>query len=52
MAPIRARLNFYEQNSALVDQILLTGTDKMREIAQRTMREVRHAMGLDKAIAR
>lgn len=55
LAPMRERYAYYEKESGLVDQIILEGTMRMREIAQETMKEVRKAMGLSSilnAIAR
>lgn len=52
MAPIRARRAHFESDPGLVDEILYDGTMRMRSIAQETMREVRRAMGLDKAMTR
>lgn len=52
MRPIRERRAHYMAESGLVDEVLWDGTQRMREIAQQTMREVRSAMGLDKALKR
>ena len=52
MEPIRERRANYVADTGLVDEILYEGTMKMRAIAQETMREVRSAMGLDKAMKR
>ncbi|MBU6159994.1 MAG: tryptophan--tRNA ligase [Myxococcales bacterium] len=52
MEPIRERRAKYVADTGLVDEILYEGTMKMRAIAQETMREVRSAMGLDKAMKR
>lgn len=52
MDPIRERMAFYEAQTGLVDEILYEGTQKMREHARDTMREVRKAMGLDAAMKR
>jgi tryptophanyl-tRNA synthetase len=52
MAPMRERYTHYAAQPGLVDEILLDGTMKMREIARGTMREVRKAMGLDRALVR
>ncbi len=52
MAPMRERRAAYEADKGLTDEILYEGTMKMRAIAQETMREVRSAMGLDKAMKR
>ena len=50
--PIRARMTKYAGDAGLVDEILFNGTERMRAIAQATMREVRKAMGLDRALIR
>lgn len=52
MTPIRERMAAYHRQSGLVDEILWNGTQHMREIAAGTMREVRHAMGLDRTLVR
>lgn len=52
MEPIRERRATYENDTGLVDEILFNGTMRMRTIAGETMREVRAAMGLDKALKR
>ena len=43
---MRERRGVYEANPRQIDEILLAGTDRAREIAKETMREVREAMGL------
>jgi tryptophanyl-tRNA synthetase len=50
--PMRARRAAFENDTGLVDEILWDGTQRMRAHAQETMREVRSAMGLDKALKR
>lgn len=52
MEPIRERMAYYESQTGLVDEILYQGTVTMRAHAQKTMREVRKAMGLDRAMKR
>ena len=52
MAPIQERMEHYDNEPGLVDEIILDGTERMRKIAQETMREVRKAMGLDIALKR
>ncbi len=52
MEPLRERRRRYESETGLVDEVLWNGTQRMRAIAQETMREVRSAMGLDKAVKR
>ncbi len=45
--PMRERRAKYDNNPKLVDEILITGTQKARKIAKTTMQEVREAMNLD-----
>ncbi|MDI3546362.1 MAG: tryptophanyl-tRNA synthetase [Halanaerobiales bacterium] len=45
--PIRERRARYEENPALIDEILLAGTKKAREIGKETLEEVREAMHLN-----
>jgi tryptophanyl-tRNA synthetase len=52
MGPIRDKMQYYEKQAGLVDEILWDGTQRMRKIAAETMREVRKAMGLDRAMTR
>ena len=47
LEPMRERRSAYEINSRMVDEILIAGTKRAREIAKETMKEVREAMGLD-----
>ncbi|HEX5136142.1 MAG TPA: tryptophan--tRNA ligase [Planctomycetota bacterium] len=49
LAPIRERYRKYQGDPALVDRILLEGTEKMREVAKATMKDVRSAMGIASA---
>jgi tryptophanyl-tRNA synthetase len=44
--PLREQRSKYFENPGLIDEILYTGTQKMREEAKKTMSEVRKAMGL------
>jgi tryptophanyl-tRNA synthetase len=46
LAPFRERYARYEKETGLVDAILVEGTEKMREVARATMKEVRSAMGI------
>jgi tryptophanyl-tRNA synthetase len=46
LAPVRERYAHYENEKGLVDRILVEGTEKMREVAKATMKEVRSAMGI------
>ncbi len=52
MGPIRARMAAFEAQPGLIDQILLDGTERVRALAAETMKEVRAAMGLDRALVR
>jgi len=52
MTPLWDRRAIYENDPGLVDEVLYHGTNQMREIARETLREVRRAMGLDKAMKR
>jgi tryptophanyl-tRNA synthetase len=52
MEPIRERLHYYESQPGLVDEILWNGTQRVRDIARETMRDVRKAMGLDRTMLR
>lgn len=45
--PMRERRACYEENPALIDEILLAGTKKAREIGKETLEEVREAMHLN-----
>jgi len=46
LTPLRERYATYEKEPDLVDRILLEGTEKMREVAKATMKDVRSAMGI------
>jgi tryptophanyl-tRNA synthetase len=46
LAPMHERRQRYEADKGLVDQILVDGTERMREVAKATMKEVRSAMGI------
>ncbi len=46
LAPIQARRAHFEQNPALVEEILQTGANRARARAAQTMQEVRSVMGL------
>lgn len=46
LAPMRERYAQYGKEKGLVDRILVEGTEKMREVAKATMKEVRSAMGI------
>jgi tryptophanyl-tRNA synthetase len=45
-APIRERAEYYQNNPALVRNILSDGCAKARDLARETMRDVREAMGV------
>jgi len=47
LAPMRERRAIYEAKPGSVDEILMAGTTRAREIARQTMQEVREAMSLD-----
>jgi tryptophanyl-tRNA synthetase len=49
LAPMRERYAAYEKDTRLVDRILLEGTERMREVAKATMKDVRSAMGIGSA---
>jgi tryptophanyl-tRNA synthetase len=46
LAPLRARYAQYQAAPGLVDEVIVQGTLRMREIARETMKQVRSAMGL------
>lgn len=47
--PIRERRQHYEADKGLVEEIIYEGTEKMNEISQATLKEMRSAMGLSGA---
>ncbi|MBN2712048.1 MAG: tryptophan--tRNA ligase, partial [Planctomycetes bacterium] len=47
--PMRERYASYAADTGFVDHIIVNGTERMREIARETMKEVRKAMGLSSA---
>ena len=47
LAPIRDKREYYEEHPEEVDKILIEGTNKAREVAKETMKEVKKAMKLD-----
>jgi tryptophanyl-tRNA synthetase len=49
LGPFRERIALYEDKPGLVDEIVRSGTEKMRQIAAETMRKVRAGMGIDRA---
>lgn len=46
-APMHERAQAYQQDPALVRNIIADGCERARKLAQETMRDVREAMGLD-----
>lgn len=46
LEPIRERRKLFEHEKGLIEEIIYDGTEKMNEIAQATLKEVRSAMGL------
>ncbi len=46
LAPMRERYKQYEADTGFVDQVLFEGTERMREAARATMKEVWKAMGI------
>ncbi len=46
LEPMRERYRQYEADTGFVDQAIIDGTEKMREMAAATMKEVKSAMGL------
>ena len=47
LEPMKERRKYYEERPELVDQILKEGTNKAREVAKQTMKEVKQAMKLN-----
>jgi tryptophanyl-tRNA synthetase len=47
MKPIRERRRLYKHRTKDIDDILMAGTAKARNVARQTMSEVREAMGID-----
>lgn len=47
ISPFREKRAYYESHPKVVDEILLSGTNRAREIAKETMREVRAAMKIN-----
>ena len=46
LAPIRERRKIYEDNPALLDEVLAAGAEKARKVAKETMAEIREKMGM------
>lgn len=47
LTPIRNKRHEFEGKNELLDQILIEGTAKAREVARETMKKVKHAMKID-----
>ncbi len=47
LKPIREKRSEFEGDDKLLDQILIDGTARAREVAKETMSKVRHAMKID-----
>lgn len=47
LTPIREKRAYYEQHLDLVDEILLEGSKKAREVAKNTLNKVREAIGIN-----
>ncbi len=47
LEPIREKRKYYEERPELVNQILIEGTNKAKQIAKETMEEVKEAMKLE-----
>ena len=47
LEPMREKRKYYEERPELVDEILRKGTEKARQTAKETMKEVKQAMKLD-----
>lgn len=46
LEPIRDKRKIYEENPALLEEILAAGADKARKVARETMSDIRNAMGM------
>ena len=47
LAPIREKRKYYEEHPEVVDKIIMEGTNKVRQLAKETMKEVKRAMKID-----
>ena len=47
LKPIREKRAYYEEHPEEVDEILMEGTRKAREVAKETMKKVKEAMKLN-----
>jgi tryptophanyl-tRNA synthetase len=52
LEPVRERMARFGGETGLVDEIIWSGTERMKRIAAETLREVRKAMGIDRAAKR
>ncbi|WP_299239503.1 tryptophan--tRNA ligase [Sulfurihydrogenibium sp.] len=46
LSPIREKRKEYEENIGYIEKIIITGTEKAKEVAKENMKDVRNAMGL------
>ena len=49
LAPMRARCARYAAETGLIDEIIVAGTERVRDIARETLKEAKQAMGLSAA---
>ena len=47
LAPIKEKAKYYEEHPEVVDKILIDGTNHAREIAKRTMKDIKKAIKID-----
>ena len=47
LEPIREKRKYYEERPELVEKMLIDGTNKAREVAKQTMKEIKQAMKLN-----
>jgi tryptophanyl-tRNA synthetase len=52
LGPMRERRAHYQQQPGLIDELVASGTERVRQIAAETMREVRDAMGMNGSLGR
>jgi tryptophanyl-tRNA synthetase len=46
LSPIREKRKEYEENIGYIEKIIMTGTEKAKEVAKENMKDVRNVMGL------
>jgi tryptophanyl-tRNA synthetase len=46
LSPIREKRKEYEENIGYIEKIIITGTQKAKEVAKENMKDIRNAMGL------